>query len=235
MGNKISIQSRIKEEFLGWKAWEVIWLVMACSIICMLSIYWKDNVMGIISATTGVACVVCTGKGKLSAYFFGIINTLLYAIIAYKAHYYGEVMLNAIYYFPMQFYGIYVWSRHMNSETHEVEKKEMQTKGKIVLYVSIAIATVLYGLVLNKLNGALPFVDALSTVVSVFAMIISIKMYVEQWLLWIIVDVVTVVMWGVAFAKGNDSIATLLMWIVYLGNAVVMYVKWKKEVKSYEV
>lgn len=232
---KVSIKSRIREEFMGWKSWEILWLITACSIICLLSIYWKDSVMGIISATTGVACVVCTGKGKLSAYIFGMVNTLLYAIIAYKAHYYGEVMLNAIYYFPMQFYGIYVWSKHMNVETHEVEKKEMDNKGRGFLCVGVVIATIVYGFILKLLKGELPFVDALSTVVSVFAMIISIKMYVEQWLLWIVVDVVTVIMWGMAFLKGNDSIATLLMWIVYLGNAVMMYIKWKKEVKSYGV
>ena len=40
--------------------------------------------------------MVCTGKGKLSAYVFGAINTLLYAIISYKAKFYGEVMLNAL-------------------------------------------------------------------------------------------------------------------------------------------
>lgn len=232
---KVSIKSRIREEFMGWKSWEIIWLITACSIICLLSIYWKDSVMGIISATTGVACVVCTGKGKLSAYIFGMVNTLLYAIIAYKAHYYGEVMLNAIYYFPMQFYGIYVWSKHMNVETHEVEKKEMDNKGRAFLCVGVVISTIVYGFILKLLKGELPFVDALSTVVSVFAMIISIKMYVEQWLLWIVVDVVTVIMWGMAFLKGNDSIATLLMWIVYLGNAVMMYIKWKKEVKIYGV
>ena len=39
-------------------------------------------------------------------------------------------------------------------------------------------------------------------------------------------------MWAIAFAQGNDSIATLLMWIVYLGNAVMMYVKWIKEAKT---
>ena len=57
--------------------------------------------MGIISATTGVACVVCTGKGKLSAYIFGVVNCVLYAIISYQAKLYGETMLNALYYVPM--------------------------------------------------------------------------------------------------------------------------------------
>ena len=81
------------------------------------------------------------------------------------------------------------------------------------------------------INGALPFVDALSTVVSVAAMIVSIKMYMEQWLLWIVVDVVTVVMWLVAFLNGNDSVATLIMWMLYLINAIIMQVKWAREAK----
>lgn len=227
----MKFKNYIKEEFLGWKTWEIIWLVIACITILGLSIYWKDTAIGVISATTGVACVVCTGKGKLSAYIFGIINTLLYAILAYKAKFYGEVMLNIIYYFPMQFYGIYVWSKHMNTETHEVEKKEMKLNRKIILWLCVIVATLVYGYFLKKLGGTLPYVDALSTVASVVAMIVSIKMYAEQWTLWIVVDVVSVLMWAITFAKGNESIATLLMWIVYLVNAVVMYVKWVKEAK----
>lgn len=224
------MKNLIKREFEGWKFLEVFWLLLACGIITGLSIYWGDTLMGIVSATTGVACVVCTGKGKLSAYIFGIINTLLYAIIAYKAKYYGEVMLNALYYFPLQFYGFYVWSKHMNPETKEVYKIRMSNKNRGLLFLLVGIATGIYGFILSKLGGTLPYVDALSTVVSVVAMIISIKMYMEQWILWIVVDVVTVVMWGYAFfIQGSESIATLLMWIVYLLNAFIMYFKWRNE------
>jgi len=79
------------------------------------------------------------------------------------------------------------------------------------------------------MGGELPFVDALSTVSSVAAMIISVKMYMEQWVIWIVVDVVTVAMWMWAFMNGNESVATLLMWVVYLLNAVIMYFKWSRE------
>lgn len=113
----------IENELSGWKKWEVSWLAIACAIITGLSIYWQDTLMGIISSTTGVACVVCTGKGKLSAYLFGLVNSVLYAIISFNAHLYGETTLNAIYYVPMQFVGFYVWNKHMNSKTKEVEKK----------------------------------------------------------------------------------------------------------------
>ena len=222
----------INKELSGWKFWEASWLVVATMAITGLSIYWGDSAMGIISAMTGVICVVCTGKGKLSAYIFGAINTLLYAIIAFKAQYYGEVMLNALYYFPLQYYGLFVWSKNMNADTHEVKKKRMTTKGRALMLAIVAMSTLVCGFILEKMGGALPYVDAFSNCVSIVAMIISIKMYAEQWMLWIVVDVVTVIMWAIAFMNGNDSIATLLMWVVYLVNAIIMYFKWIKEARG---
>lgn len=222
----------LKNELKGWKKWEVAWLLIACVIICGLSIYWGDNLMGIISATTGVACVVCTGKGKLSAYMFGLVNCALYAIISYKASLYGETMLNAIYYVPMQFYGFYIWNKNMNMSTYEVKKKHMKNSQRFIVLLGVIIFTILYGMILSKMGDAMPYIDSFTTISSIFAMIISVRMFSEQWWLWIFVDVFTVIMWGKAFIGGNESIATLLMWIVYLGNAIIMCYKWEKEIKE---
>lgn len=191
----------IIREFEGWKTWEILWLFFACAIITGLSIYWQDTPMGIVSATTGVACVICTGKGKLSAYLFGLINSVLYAIIAYKAHLYGETMLNVIYYVPMQFLGFYTWNKHMDDSTTEVEKRKMKNHQKAILVIGIVTATVAYGFILKFMGDAMPFVDSFTTVSSVFAMIISIKMFSEQWHIWIAVDVMTVIMWTVTYIK----------------------------------
>lgn len=219
-----------KEELSGWKKLEVFWLVLACAIITGLSIYWGDSIMGIISATTGVACVVLTGKGKLSAYVFGLINCVLYAIIAYQAHLYGETMLNALYYVPMQFVGFFIWSKNMSEETHEVKKIHMKNSSRIFWFFMMVLATVVYGLILKKLGDAMPFVDSFTTVSSIVAMIISVKMYAEQWWIWIAVDVFSVYMWWTNFQSGSDNMATLLMWVVYLGNAIIMCARWEKEV-----
>lgn len=219
----------LKNELTGWKKLEITWLLVACLIICGLSIYWEDTIMGIISATTGVACVVCTGKGKLSAYLFGLINCVLYAIISYKAKLYGETMLNALYYIPMQFIGFYIWSKNMNAETNEVKKVHMKNSTRIIWLLVMIASTIIYGVILKFLGDAMPFVDSFTTVSSVIAMIISVKMYSEQWWIWILVDIFSVYMWWMQFASGNDNMATLLMWVVYLGNAVIMCIKWEKE------
>ena len=135
----------IKNELSGWKKIEVFWLLLACAVIAGLSIYWGDTLMGIISATTGVACVVCTGKGKLSAYIFGLVNCVLYAIISYKAKLYGETMLNALYYIPMQFVGFAVWKKNMNKETNEVKKRHMKNRGRIICLLAMVALTIAYG------------------------------------------------------------------------------------------
>jgi nicotinamide mononucleotide transporter len=218
----------IKRELSGWKSWEIIWFIVCCVIIGGLSVYWKDNMMGIVSAITGVACVVCTGKGKLSAYIFGLINCVLYAYISYKAKLYGETMLNVIYYVPMQFYGFCVWRKNMNQETNEVTKRHMTNKLRVLCILAILLGTVMYGAFLRKIGGTLPFVDAFTTVSPVVALIISIKMFSEQWWLWFVVDLLTVMMWISTLPDG--SAATLLMWMVYLINAVVMCVKWETEI-----
>lgn len=222
----------IKEELSGWKKSEVLWLLLACTIITCLSIYWDGSLIGIISSTTGVACVVCTGKGKLSAYVFGLINAVLYGIIALKANYYGDAMLNLGYYSIMQFIGFFTWKKHMNSETHEVEKRRMTNRGKVILLCIITLSTFIYGIVLKKLGGNLPYIDAFTTATSVIAMIVSIRMYMEQWIMWICINLASVTMWSYAFYNGNDSVSTLLMWIVYLVNSIISYSKWNKESKE---
>lgn len=225
----------VKYEMSGWKKWELAWLAVATVIIAGLSVYWHDTLFGIISALTGVWCVILTGKGKRSCYIVGLINTIMYAWISFQSAYYGEVMLNALYYVPMQFVGWYAWSKHMNEETTEVEKVRMNMKGLSFWCLVGVIAVLGYGLVLKGLGGNLPYFDSFTTSLSVMAMIFSVRRYMEQWVLWVLIDIVTVYLWWVDFRLGNGNIATLLMWVVYLLNAVFQLVKWYKEAKLEKV
>ena len=226
----------LKNELTGWKKSDIVWLATATAIILGLSLYWKENIIGILCSLTGVWCVILTGKGKLSSYIFGTLNVLLYSYVAFGAKYYGEVMLNLLYYFPMNFVGFFSWKKHMDDEEGEVSKKRLPLKTSLLVYMGTAAAIFGYGLVLRRLGGNLPFVDSMSTVISVVAQILCVLRYAEQWVLWIIVDIVTVIMWAFAFVNGGESVATLLMWTVYLLNAIIMFVKWYKGAeKKHEV
>lgn len=212
--------------------WEVLWMVFANAVILGVSVYMGDNALSIIASLTGVICVILCGLGKVSNYFWGTINVLLYAYVAWKAKYYGDVMLNLLYYFPTNIIGWVLWSKNVNKETNEVYKKRLTLKQDI-LVVIISITGILgYSFILKALGGNLPLVDSMSTVLSVIAQILMIKRFAEQWAIWIVVDIVSVIMWFAALFGEGQSIAVLLMWIVYLANAVIMFVKWRKDTKT---
>lgn len=203
-------------------------MALATAVITILSVYWGDNIRGIMMASTGVICVVLTGKGKMSCYIFGLINTVLYAWISFEAKYYGEVMLNALYYVPMQFVGWHLWRKHLNQDTQEVDKSRLSLRRDIFLVCASAGMIWFYGMLLKYLGGNLPFIDSMSTSLSVVAMILSVRRLMEQWILWVVVDLATIYMWVIDYRNGGTDIATLLMWCVYLLNAVLMLIKWHK-------
>lgn len=222
----------LKEECSGWKKWEVIWLIFANLIILGVSAYLGDNALGIITSMTGVTCVILVGKGKMSNYIFGTVNVILYALTAWKARYYGDVMLNLLYYFPTNIIGWFVWMRHVDKESNEVYKERMTVKQDIIVTLISIIGIFAYSYILKLLGGNLPLVDSMSTVLSIVAQILMIKRYTEQWIVWIVVDVVSVIMWIAALFGEGQSIAVLMMWAVYLANAIIMFVKWYKESKK---
>ena len=75
----------------------------------------------------------------------------------------------------------------------------------------------------DLLGGKGTLLDSASTTISIFANLLMMLRYREQWLLWIIIDAITVVMWLVA----KDFIM-VTMWSVYLINAFYGYYNWTK-------
>lgn len=207
-------------------------MIVANLVIVGVSVYQHDTILSILAAVTGVICVILCGLGKVSNYFFGTINVILYAIVAYKAKYYGDVMLNILYYFPTNILGWILWEKNIDQQSNTVYKRRMTLKQDIILFFVSIISVFGYSYVLKLLGGNLPIVDSMSTVFSIIAQVLMIKRFTEQWIIWIVVDVVSVIMWFAALFTEGASIAMLLMWSVYLGNAIIMYIKWRKETKN---
>ncbi len=219
----------IKKYFSDWDLYEKVWLLLFSIIIIGLSIYWKDSFIGIVASLTGIWCVVLVAKGKIANYYFGIVTVTAYAYVAFSQHYYGEVMLNMLYFFPMQFVGIYLWrKKRVSKKKDDVKVVYMTNKQRLLWFIVIVVVTILYGFVLKHLGGNLPFIDSSSTVMSVIAMILMVFVFVEQWVLWILVDIVSIIMWCTVMINGGNDIAVLVMWVAFLVNAIYGLYNWIK-------
>ncbi len=182
---------------------------------------WWYILIDALAAVCGVFCVVLCAAGKRCQYYWGFVNIVAYIVIAFINRYYGEVMLNALYYLPTQFIGYRQWSRHYDREQDQVEGPKMDGRRVLIWAACSAAGIFLYKLVLDALNGNATLLDSMSTVLSLAANALMVLRYREQWALWIIVDIVTVVMWAIA----GDMLMTI-MWAIYLVNAVYGLIVW---------
>ncbi len=204
----------------------VIGFTIYFSIISNDSRLWYLLIDGL-AAVSGIFCVVLCAKGKKNQYIWGLFNVIGYVIIACINKYYGEVMLNALYYLPSQFIGYYLWNKHINTETEDVEGKKLTLKQSLIFLLIVVVGVIAYKFVLDLLGGDKTLLDSSSTVFSIFANALMLMRYREQWLLWIIIDIITVIMWFLA-----KDFVMVTMWSVYLVNAFYGYYNWTKMAKE---
>jgi nicotinamide mononucleotide transporter len=195
------------------------------------------DVLGSMVAITGVLCVVLVAKGSIWNYLFGLVNVSLYAYISYKASLYGDAALNALYYLPMQFIGWWQWRRRgaamsaaeAGDSGVQVKARRFTWKQRAILFLGCAVAVVAVGFLLKHVGDPQPFKDSTTTVLSIVAQMLMALAFMEQWALWIITNIVSVVMWCVCVSRGEAHAGVMvIMWVFYLLNSINGLRVWMK-------
>lgn len=185
------------------------------------------NYLGIITSVSGITCMVLAAKGSLINYLFGILNTLLYAYIAYQVPFWGEVMLNIGLNLPMQFIGFYLWKKNLSSQHTIVKPRSLSIKLRILLSITVIISIIFYSYLLKYLKDASPIIDSASAIIALVAMILSIFRYKELWVLWIVGNTINVILWGTSFDHQTEqSFIMLATRCLYLMNSIYGIYNW---------
>lgn len=218
----------MKNKILSLYDWFLIVGVIASNIIYTI-LSGNVDIVGSVAGIAGVLCVVLVAKGSIWNYLFGIINVSMYAYISYKAELYGDAVLNAFYYVPMQFIGYWQWRKRGAAVSEaQAEGQGVQVKARrftwnqrALLAIGCAAAVIAVGFILKHFGDPQPFKDSTTTVLSIIAQALMALAFMEQWALWIITNIVSVVMWCVCVARGEAHAAVMvIMWVFYLLNSI---------------
>jgi nicotinamide mononucleotide transporter len=226
VGKERNIMRKLLDD---WTLFEKLWLAVFTLTAIGLSYTWGDTLFSFSVFLTGVICVVLVARGSIWNYSYGLYNAAGYSWLSYQNGLFGEVMLNAGYFIPAQIIGIFMWKKNLKDGSTIVMKKMRKSATAMWLLISAA-GTYFYGAILASIPGQnTPYFDSCSTVLSVIAMLLMMYRYREQWLLWIIVDIVSVAMWSYRLNTGMEGApAMLVMWSAYLINACYGWYKWNK-------
>lgn len=189
-------------------------------IICYL--FTKDGLLSFICGLSGAINVVLCSQRKLSFYFFAYIQMFTYIIIIYQNKLWGEFSEN-IFYVITTTIALFLWIKNYNKKEKQVESKKFNKNDWFIISIIFIVSTILLYIILLKTNDPKPFLDSISTVPAFIAQFLLMFRYREQWIMWLIVDITTLILW---ISIGN--IFMIMQYIFWIMNCIYGYYKWSK-------
>ena len=182
------------------------------------------TVINFISAVCGVICIFFTAKANISNFLFATVNTVVYAIYLVYWHIWGTAALEIVFYIPMNFISWYFWAKHRDEEIAQKTKaKKLTLPANAVCAAIVVGSAVVYHAILVRLGGEVAWFDAFTLSIGILATILELLRYREQYVWWIITDIVSVGMYIAHF----DAVY-LTKRSIYLIMAVIGLINWAR-------
>lgn len=157
----------------------------------------------------------------------GLISSAIYVFIFYKAGIYADMGLQ-VYYVIISVYGWYYWSRKTG---HNPVKVKSVIHSRCIVYLLFIFTAVLF-IILSQIlihftDSDIPYIDAFTTALSISATWMLARKYIEHWIIWIVVDLVST---GVYYYKGLYF--TIFLYLIYSIMAIMGYIAWLKDYRA---
>lgn len=190
-----------------------------------------ENLISLFYAFCGLSYTILAGKGKFICFVFGILSSTLYSFLSFKEALWGNFLLNFLYYLPMQFISLYKWYKNTDLKKKTVKKTSLGLK-KFLFFCLIGLLAGLittYILFLN--HDKSPILDGFIMIFSILGMYLTLLRAIEQWIIWTIVNFMTLLMWVILILQGSSAIPVAILWGIYLILGIKFYWDWKKELR----
>ena len=186
--------------------------------------FLAEHGLDIFTTVLGLIYIWLEYRAHIALWVIGIIMPALDIILYWQHGLYGDAGM-ACYYTLAALYGLYVWKfRKTKNLKQELPISHMPKRQYLPATVGFFIAWgVVYYILITWTNSTVPVLDSFTNALSFVGLWALARKYLEQWLFWIVVDVVCCVLYiqkGIPFKAGLYGLYVLI--------AIAGYYKWKK-------
>ena len=180
--------------------------------------HWLD----ITTTVLGLAYILLEYKASVWMWLIGFLMQALGIVLYYRKGLYADCGME-FYYLAMTLYGWWRWIRG-SAARQELPVRHFPRRLVLLwLLLAVTIWGIIYWLLVSYTNSNVPLADSFTTALSIMGIWALAHKYLEQWFVWIAVDVVTSVLY---FHKDIPFKASL--YALYVVIAVFGYLKWRK-------
>jgi nicotinamide mononucleotide transporter len=194
----------------------------------ILTTFLRENHIELLGAFLGILYIFFSIKQHILTWATGLFTSLLYVIVFFRSGFYADMGLQ-VYYVFISIYGWYFWLKGEKREPAREEKQVpvRKTPRKTLIYsipVTAAIYLVILFILLNFTDSTVPYMDSMTTALSITATYMLAKKFIEHWLIWVFVDLFSA---GLYIYK--ELWPTVVLFLVYTIMAVVGWKNCKKD------
>ena len=177
----------------------------------------------------GIISVVFAKKQNILVYPTGIICTIITMYLMYKVSLLGHILVNLLYTI-ISFFGWWNWSRRENNDlVVKVSKFTSNdlTKSLLIFFFIVFVAYFAHDFFATNFEGQIKELDILTSGIFVTAMWLMANKKLENWILWIIGNVITIPLY-----LSSDKIILSIQYVIFTILAVQAYIEWKKSLSK---
>jgi nicotinamide mononucleotide transporter len=176
----------------------------------------------LVAAALGVVNIVLIVRRSVWNFAFGIPMVMLYAVVFFQSKLYSDAILQ-VYFFAMQVYGVWNWLRG-RADDGLIVVETMTNEARIITAgITVAASLIIGFLFATYTDAALPWIDAPIAAMSIVAQYLMSIRKIENWILWIAVDVIAV---GIYPVRGLYF--TTALYFAFLVISIVGLIEWYK-------
>ena len=176
---------------------------------------------------TGALCVYLAAKEHILNWPVSILSVVTYIYIFYNAKLYGDTLLQ-FYFLGTAIYGWYYWTYgHLKSLQADRPVSRIRNKDWLIIIVILGIGSFALGYILDtQTDTDVPYIDAFCTVTSFIAQYLLTRKKIENWLIWIFVDIIYIPLY-----IHKNLLATAVLYFIFVFIALQGYINWKTSLK----
>jgi nicotinamide mononucleotide transporter len=179
------------------------------------------SLVEILGFITGAICVWLVVKEHVLNWPIGIANNIFFVILFWRTRLFGDMALQFVY-MTLGFLGWYRWVRGGPAHSAlRIRFTPARTAAMLGLFVTAATPGLT--VYLRAIGDSSPFLDAVTTALSIAAQYMQTRKYLEHWAVWIVADVVYI---GLYIVRGLHL--TALLYLVFLLMCIQGWREWKR-------
>jgi nicotinamide mononucleotide transporter len=198
---------------------------------------YRMSLLELLAVLTGLVAVWFAARANIITWIFALINAVLFFMLYYQVNLYSAMVLQ-LFFFVNAIYGWFNWKRQSTGGEEPVTL--LSHKGRVFWVAGVIAAALTLGTVMGRIHLWLPdlfpvratfvYTDAMIAVMSIAASLLCARLKLENWILWILVNIMSIAMYAM---KGIMLVS--IQYILFLIMAIYGVIAWKRRLVTQHI